>query len=618
MRKALLVAGVVALLAARTTSAAPLDPRWKVASPPGIANISRIQFDPADARIAYVPTANGLFRSEDRGYSWSVPQGAEASADDVAVAPANPAIVYATTTAGLFRSADRGLTFVKVNAVTGRLAVDPLDANIVYVADGSLGTFETRIVRSIDGGQTFAAPVSTAQIEGVMIQVLVDPSNGKTLYVVKQKGILKSTDSGASWTLLPPVSTLTISFMAFDPQNPGAFYVAALDGIFASVGGGQSWEKRLAGYFLRVAASGPRVIATTGGGLQVSDGGGPWVPVVAPRADFGLALAPSDWKTLLVVGAQKLYRSTTEPIVVLPAGVGLSGGAPTRLALDANDAGQVYTVIASTLYASRNFGETWEALAPAGSAGVNDAATDGVTSSIVYAIVSQRLYRSVDGGTTFADFDAGRTLPPSILRVYAHPAIAGTAYALASNALYRRRAEEVVWTKVPTDGLPLVDFPSALVFDDSNPAVLYLTSASKVFRSVNSGATWTALALPQLATLYDLAVDPQNGNHLAMTSQDQVHESYDAGATWSSTGSLGHFAVAFDPANAGWLFGSQRTNTAPLLVRLPGSQQWREIYSTDGRFNVNRLLFSKDGNTLYAWGSGIWKLRRGRARAISH
>lgn len=51
----------------------------------------------------------------------------------------------------------------------------------------------------------------------------LDPNNSTTLYAGTLKGFFKTTDGGASWTL---VNGARLSFgpASFDPQNPGTIY----------------------------------------------------------------------------------------------------------------------------------------------------------------------------------------------------------------------------------------------------------------------------------------------------------------------------------------------------------------------------------------------------------
>src|SRR5207249_1608636 len=68
----------------------------------------------------------------------------------------------------------------------------------------------------------------------------VDPQNPAVLYAgVANLGTLKSTDGGATWTAVLPVSA---SALAIDPQTPATVYAGATDTVYRSSDGGSTWS----------------------------------------------------------------------------------------------------------------------------------------------------------------------------------------------------------------------------------------------------------------------------------------------------------------------------------------------------------------------------------------
>jgi photosystem II stability/assembly factor-like uncharacterized protein len=96
--------------------------------------------------------ARGLFKSTDRGTTWSpidggLPSGSAVSG--IVVDPSNSAIVYAAASTGLFRSSDGGANWsapdrghrpdVLANITT--MAVDPSNSSVLYAAPAAGGFY---------------------------------------------------------------------------------------------------------------------------------------------------------------------------------------------------------------------------------------------------------------------------------------------------------------------------------------------------------------------------------------------------------------------------------------------------------------------------------------------
>src|SRR5579859_763638 len=87
----------------------------------------------------------------------------------------------------------------RVNAI----AVDPRDANTVYI-----GTAESGVWKTKDGGTTWT-PLTDYQASPAIGSLAIDPSHPDTVFAgtgdpvgYPGAGILKSTDAGATWTLI--------------------------------------------------------------------------------------------------------------------------------------------------------------------------------------------------------------------------------------------------------------------------------------------------------------------------------------------------------------------------------------------------------------------------------
>ncbi len=209
----------------------------------GSYSIGAIAMDPKDSSVVWVGTGennsqrsvsygDGVYRSEDAGKSWK--------------------------NAGLKKSEH-----------IGRIAIDPRDTKVVYVAaqgplwgpGGDRGLFKTT-----DAGKTWKNILSISENTGVT-DVVLDPEDPDIIYAASyqrrrhvftlinggpESAIYKSTDAGATWTKLksglPSVDMGRIG-LAVAPSEPRTVYaiVEAAEGkggIFRSQDRGATWEKR--------------------------------------------------------------------------------------------------------------------------------------------------------------------------------------------------------------------------------------------------------------------------------------------------------------------------------------------------------------------------------------
>jgi photosystem II stability/assembly factor-like uncharacterized protein len=174
---------------------------------------------------------------------------------------------------GIYRSVDGGKSWenmgLKKSEHIGRVAIDPRDSKVVYVAaEGPLwGAGGDRgLYKTTDGGKNWKAVLSVSENTGV-VDVALDPSNPDIVYAAAyqrrrhvftlidggpESAIYKSTDAGATWNKLksglPSVDMGRIG-LAVSPADPNVVYatVEAADGkggIFRSNDKGATWERR--------------------------------------------------------------------------------------------------------------------------------------------------------------------------------------------------------------------------------------------------------------------------------------------------------------------------------------------------------------------------------------
>jgi photosystem II stability/assembly factor-like uncharacterized protein len=330
-------------------------------------------------------------------------------------------------------------TYPAKEIFTGRIvgiAPSPTDANNIYVAAASGGVWETT-----DGGGTWA-PLTDNQATLSMGAIALAPSDANVIYAgtgeanntgsYYGRGILVSTDGGATWTLTGAdvFDRLAIAQIAVDPNDANTAYAAVND--FADNG---------------------RPFAGGAGIYRTDDGGQTWTNTTAAIDQYdpysAVVIDPNDHQTVYAAigdyagdpygtGGNGIYKSTDGGT----SWVKLGGGLPTKastigritLALAPSDSQVLYASISGTgqtgsstfgslfkIMRSDDSGSTWTDLTrtdtPNYMSNQGDFDTtlivDPNDSSIVYAGGAAgpafgeppALIRSTDGGVHWSDLD---------------------------------------------------------------------------------------------------------------------------------------------------------------------------------------------------------------------
>jgi uncharacterized protein (TIGR03437 family) len=195
--------------------------------------------------ILYTATGNGIYKSTDNGQTWSRLGANPAGAVNLlAVHPTDPANLTAATTSGIFQSSD-GINWTSKNTGLLNFIVNdwdrsPADPKVQYAATAG-GVYKT-----VDNAATWSLvgaglplPVNTNAF-----RLAVNPADANTIYLLLGNGTFyRSTDAGANWNLIGSGIRGSVLLFALAPSNPSIVYAATSRAVYRSRDGGITWTQ---------------------------------------------------------------------------------------------------------------------------------------------------------------------------------------------------------------------------------------------------------------------------------------------------------------------------------------------------------------------------------------
>jgi MYXO-CTERM domain-containing protein len=281
---------------------------------------------PADRADQLLLATNfGLFTSDDAGktWAWSCEQnGVSDLASLYQMGPAPLNRLFAVSAHGLIHSDDRSCTWhVATGAVDHVLVTDyfpdptdPMRILAVGLPDTATQLDPAGIYRSLDGGATFTGPLYVGSIQGSIVSVESARSDPRIVYVAMYQTpgphprLVKSSDGGDTWAdpldVEPSIGPNLYRIIAIDPLDPRKIFLrvteATLESLAISEDGGVTFRKAVT-FDLKISA-----FARLPGGVILvagvnSAGGGDMLPAGYRSTDGGQTFAP--WRTGLMIRA---------------------------------------------------------------------------------------------------------------------------------------------------------------------------------------------------------------------------------------------------------------------------------------------------------------------------
>ena len=252
----------------------------------------------------------GLFRSEDRGATWT--KSGEGVADPFILTLAtgrDGAIFAGTFRGGVFRSRDQGKSWQALNSGLKRLEIKAL-----------LATGDEMYAGTSDGVYRLAAAdrwsVVSTGLDDILVHALALTSDGTLFAGTSGKGIVRFRTQSTGWVRqkngLKDHEGMTENFirvLTIDPD--GGIYAGTFDGgVFCSVDGGVTWKpisRALPNDSIRGILFNSRglFVATGHGIFKTTDRGRQWVPLNKGLTNMAI-------QVLIESGSGVLYAGTSD------------------------------------------------------------------------------------------------------------------------------------------------------------------------------------------------------------------------------------------------------------------------------------------------------------------
>lgn len=510
--------------------------------------------------------------------------------------PGGPMYV-GTASGGVWRSNDNGVTWTPLSdrecgLTTGAMALDPVDPTIVYAAtgEGNGGLTGCGVLRSGDGGNSWTTGStglrSSGGGSGSFYSLMVDPATagsatssiliGATRF--SNAGIVRSTNSGASWTVI--LNTGPASSIVAHPTKAGTFYTgnrastsAAARGVYRSTDVGQSWTQ---------LPSFPGIDANSVDRIEVA------VSKAAPGSVWALV---GDRASGGFLGLFRYDEATNIWTQLAAAGVTNSvfGGQEIYdlvLAVDPVDARRIY-IAGVRAFRSLDGGATFQPMASEVHVDWHVITFDPNDSSILWAGTDGGVYLSTDGGDSWSARSAGLAITQFYPGISVHPqgtrisggsqdngthVFTGTPFwdgFIGGDGGYTAinyqnpnvhwgetqwgaggafvnvfRQDGVLPAQRRSAGISANDraqFIPPLVMDPVNPAKLYF-GTFRLYVTTNEGVSWTALGgdlTTGTGTITSISVSPADTMTIYVgTSDGRALVSRDGGVTFTAATGL--------------------------------------------------------------------------------
>jgi photosystem II stability/assembly factor-like uncharacterized protein len=462
---------------------------------------------------------------------------------------------------GILRSTDGGVSWTQLGATSFRITRGGIPAGsasfgkilVSRPLGGSvattvlIGATDVGVFRSTDGGSSWSYVLggATSSVVAHPIQAGVVYGGNTDNFDASRRGLYKSMDNGATWTILPALPGVSVNEierieLAVTAAAPDLVYVAVsrndrtLLGLFV-------WNDA-AGTWMRLAASGIYAASSRGN--------------FGAQSEYNLAIAvdPRDAARVYMAGVRG-YRSTDGGATFRPMGMEIHADWHS-IVIDPRNPDILYAGTDGGVFVSTDVGDSWVSrnagltvtqyypgisAAPNGSkiiGGTQDNGTLLYTGSMVW--------------TGFAPGDGGYTAIN-----YNNPSIVYTEFPWSGPRILRFDGTTFSSKNNGINGGDRAVFIPPLVMDPVTPTTLYF-GTHRLYKTSDEGSQWTPISSDLTkgsGFITTIAVSKFDHNTIYVGASDgMVNVTRDGGATFNpvTTGLPNRWVtnIAVDPSDA--------------------------------------------------------------------
>ncbi|MBI5473853.1 MAG: T9SS type A sorting domain-containing protein [Ignavibacteriae bacterium] len=545
-----------------------------------------------EANAAAVGYNGTILTTTNGGASW-IPQTGGTIQPLLGIHFLNASVGVAVGRRGvIIRTINRGSTWSVVVSNTGEdlYSVTFADATNGF-AVGSYGT----ILKSTDAGQSWSPLVSNSR-EVLYRAKFTSPMNGYVVGGFKEGVILRTTNGGVSWSRQAFAATTNLFGLAFANASVG-LAVGMKGTMLRTTNAGSSWtlipSTGDTSTFTSVTFFDATTAAVVGGRVLISrDAGLTWAKQYVPTP-YAIDITSTNDSTGMIVGSDGLILRTgpSDGWQILSYGI----LPPLNGVSFADTLNGVAVGASGTIVWTTNGGTSWHPV----SSGVSHEllAVEMISPSLMIVTGdSGTILKSTDKGATWTRQNSG-----TFRKLYGISFVSPTMGTVVgdSGLVLRTRDGGQTWLKQTLVGTIYdVAFVNAsLGVAVAKPAL----GISYVFRTIDSGATWTYI--PTASNYRPRAVAFNTLESATFVNQPgRIYRSTDAGATWNVQANVPGYlnAIAFANSQLGMIVGSDGT----ILGTVDGGTTWL-LQSSSVRLALNSVAMPSPSFAVAVGAEGV-------------
>jgi len=595
----------------------------------GTGRVNCITFHPTDQNILYAGTpGGGIWKSTNGGTSWTALSDniAQTGVTSIVIDPSNTSVIYIGTGdgfgnldvkgIGILKSTDGGTTWQNTGLswttsqqrVVSAMAMSPANTSILLAAT-SAGLYKTT-----DAGATW-----TVVRSGRHQDVKYKPGDGNTIYASSHNpaNIFRSTDGGTTWTQVTSITGANRINIAVTPANTAVVAAIAskasdsgFEGFYYSTNSGASFTRR---------SSTPNLLGWNANG---SDSGGQgWY-------DLCVAISPTDANRVLVGGVNTWGSTNGGTNWSLNTHWSGAPGVPTVhadkhfIAFHPQNSALVVQCNDGGIYKSTNGGTNWSDI------------TTGLAITMYYRISTAQTNDNIMIGGTQDNGGRKRSSTGAWsmatggdgMDVAVDPTNFNMMYSSYPGGNVYRSNDQFVNNDVTiSDNISSTlrsGWLSPYTLDPNNPAIIYL-GYKDVFRTTNRGDAWTRISVGLSTTdLSEIAVSKSSPGTVIVTNGTALFKTTNDGGAWSTitpTGLNGSritfIAIHPTQANTIWVTLGGYNAGLKVLKSTDGGATWTNISGTLPNVPINCIVYETGSNDALYIGGDIGVYYRDNAES---